>query len=219
MARSHIHPHGTLQDREAGQAVLHGKGGESRGVYTPPPPHCCILIPNPTLVPNQTNNKSLQNPMVPSTFDAQADTPVAKIKKTQVKHTTTASTKAKNAGKPQTVTKFKIRCSRYLYTLTLTDAEKAEKLKQSLPPGVFMFSQWIGTWAGGRCVGRCWIDVGRLATARQYRETVAFPEVSDGWTVESHRCHWYRWGGCGPRSYRKMERPDRSWGDVLPYVL
>jgi hypothetical protein len=52
-----------------------------------------------------------------------------------VKHTTSASTKAKAAAKPQTVTKFKIRCSRYLYTLTVTDAEKAEKLKQSLPPG------------------------------------------------------------------------------------
>jgi hypothetical protein len=35
----------------------------------------------------------------------------------------------------KTVTKFKIRCSRYLYTLALDDAEKAEKLKQSLPPG------------------------------------------------------------------------------------
>ncbi|CEL53647.1 60S ribosomal protein L38 OS=Ixodes scapularis GN=RpL38 PE=3 SV=1 [Rhizoctonia solani AG-1 IB] len=34
------------------------------------------------------------------------------------------------------VTKFKIRCSRYLYTLALDDAEKAEKLKQSLPPGL-----------------------------------------------------------------------------------
>jgi large subunit ribosomal protein L38e len=34
------------------------------------------------------------------------------------------------------VTKFKIRCSRYLYTLALHDAEKAEKLKQSLPPGL-----------------------------------------------------------------------------------
>lgn len=32
-------------------------------------------------------------------------------------------------------TKFKIRCSRYLYTLALDDPEKAEKLKQSLPPG------------------------------------------------------------------------------------
>jgi len=33
-------------------------------------------------------------------------------------------------------TKFKIRCSRYLYTLSLDDTEKAEKLKQSLPPGL-----------------------------------------------------------------------------------
>lgn len=31
--------------------------------------------------------------------------------------------------------KFKVRCSRYLYTLVITDKEKAEKLKQSLPPG------------------------------------------------------------------------------------
>jgi large subunit ribosomal protein L38e len=33
-------------------------------------------------------------------------------------------------------TKFKIRCSRHLYTLVVTDAEKAEKLTQSLPPGL-----------------------------------------------------------------------------------
>lgn len=33
-------------------------------------------------------------------------------------------------------TKFKIRCSRYLYTLVVADAEKAEKLTQSLPPGL-----------------------------------------------------------------------------------
>lgn len=32
-------------------------------------------------------------------------------------------------------TKFKVRCSRYLYTLRVTDADKAEKLRQSLPPG------------------------------------------------------------------------------------
>ncbi|CAG9584284.1 unnamed protein product [Danaus chrysippus] len=31
--------------------------------------------------------------------------------------------------------KFKVRCSRFLYTLVITDKEKAEKLKQSLPPG------------------------------------------------------------------------------------
>ena len=33
------------------------------------------------------------------------------------------------------VTKFKVRCSKYLYTLCVTDSDKAEKLKQSLPPG------------------------------------------------------------------------------------
>ncbi|EEA06742.1 60S ribosomal protein L38, putative [Cryptosporidium muris RN66] len=31
-------------------------------------------------------------------------------------------------------TKFKIRCSRYLYTLVMKDAEKAKKLEASLPP-------------------------------------------------------------------------------------
>ncbi|KAL1304776.1 hypothetical protein AAFC00_003711 [Neodothiora populina] len=33
-------------------------------------------------------------------------------------------------------TKFKVRCHRYLYTLVLKDSEKADKLKQSLPPGL-----------------------------------------------------------------------------------
>jgi len=32
--------------------------------------------------------------------------------------------------------KFKVRCSRYLYTLVIKDAEKADKLRQSLPPGL-----------------------------------------------------------------------------------
>jgi Ribosomal L38e protein family len=32
------------------------------------------------------------------------------------------------------VIKFKVRCTKYLYTLVLKDADKAEKLKQSLPP-------------------------------------------------------------------------------------
>ncbi|TPX43518.1 hypothetical protein SeMB42_g01286 [Synchytrium endobioticum] len=32
--------------------------------------------------------------------------------------------------------KFKVRCSRYLYTLVIGEPEKAEKLKQSLPPGL-----------------------------------------------------------------------------------
>eukprot|EP00591_Stephanopyxis_turris_P011933 CAMPEP_0195517358 /NCGR_PEP_ID=MMETSP0794_2-20130614/10545_1 /TAXON_ID=515487 /ORGANISM="Stephanopyxis turris, Strain CCMP 815" /LENGTH=69 /DNA_ID=CAMNT_0040646149 /DNA_START=120 /DNA_END=329 /DNA_ORIENTATION=+ len=37
--------------------------------------------------------------------------------------------------RPET-TKFKIRCSRHLYTLVVEDSEKAEKLTQSLPPGL-----------------------------------------------------------------------------------
>ena len=31
--------------------------------------------------------------------------------------------------------KFKVRCNRFIYTLVLKDTDKAEKLKQSLPPG------------------------------------------------------------------------------------
>ncbi|WEW61296.1 60S ribosomal protein L38 [Emydomyces testavorans] len=32
--------------------------------------------------------------------------------------------------------KFKVRCQRFLYTLVLRDSDKADKLKQSLPPGM-----------------------------------------------------------------------------------
>lgn len=42
------------------------------------------------------------------------------------------SVKIKKTGD---VTKFKVRCSRYLYTLAVVDQDKADKLKQSLPPG------------------------------------------------------------------------------------
>ena len=49
------------------------------------------------------------------------------------------SVKIKKTGD---VTKFKVRCSRYLYTLCVTDSDKADKLKQSLPPGTL--SPFIG---------------------------------------------------------------------------
>ena len=39
--------------------------------------------------------------------------------------------KAANGATP-----FKVRCSRHLYPLVVADAEKASKLKQSLPPGL-----------------------------------------------------------------------------------
>lgn len=35
------------------------------------------------------------------------------------------------------MTKFKVRCSKYLYTLCVKDAIKADKLKQTLPPGTY----------------------------------------------------------------------------------
>ena len=38
--------------------------------------------------------------------------------------------------KSKEVVKFKVRCSKYLYTLCVKDLEKADKLKQSLPPGL-----------------------------------------------------------------------------------
>ena len=38
--------------------------------------------------------------------------------------------------KTGTKTKFKVRCSKYLYTLCVDDQNKANKLKQSLPPGL-----------------------------------------------------------------------------------
>ncbi|KAF6173878.1 hypothetical protein GIB67_039829 [Kingdonia uniflora] len=41
------------------------------------------------------------------------------------------------------VVKFKVRCSKYLYTLCIYDTEKADKLKQSLPPGSKMVSSGI----------------------------------------------------------------------------
>eukprot|EP00873_Tetraselmis_striata_P019824 jgi/Tetstr1/440088/TSEL_028446.t1 len=43
------------------------------------------------------------------------------------------SVKIKKSGD---VTKFKVRCTKYLYTLCVTDSDKADKLKQSLPPGL-----------------------------------------------------------------------------------
>ncbi|KAF2015699.1 ribosomal protein L38e [Aaosphaeria arxii CBS 175.79] len=39
-------------------------------------------------------------------------------------------------NKPSNNIKFKVRASRFVYTLVLKDADKAEKLKQSLPPGL-----------------------------------------------------------------------------------
>ena len=48
----------------------------------------------------------------------------------------TAPPAAVKIKKSKDVVKFKVRCSKYLYTLCVKDLEKADKLKQSLPPGL-----------------------------------------------------------------------------------
>lgn len=74
------------------------------------------------------------------------DATSARIKRTVLRPSPHAHNQAKAHGKKKTTaahrrttavtqTKFKIRCSKYLYTLVLEDQEKAEKLKNSLPPG------------------------------------------------------------------------------------
>jgi large subunit ribosomal protein L38e len=50
--------------------------------------------------------------------------------------------------KSKDVVKFKVRCSKYLYTLCVFDTEKADKLKQSLPPGLSVQDLWKWTMDG-----------------------------------------------------------------------
>ena len=63
---------------------------------------------------------------------------LAKLKKSRTLLLTAGRKDAKSVKikKNKDNVKFKARCSRYLYTLVITDKEKAEKLKQSLPPGL-----------------------------------------------------------------------------------
>lgn len=49
--------------------------------------------------------------------------------------------------KSSTSTKFKVRCSKYMYTLVVTDQVKAKKLESSLPPGTCRDARDVG---GGR---------------------------------------------------------------------
>ena len=46
---------------------------------------------------------------------------------------TCVAARIKKNKKSQNV-KFKVRCQKHLYTLVLKDSDKADKLKQSLPP-------------------------------------------------------------------------------------
>ncbi|CAG8909332.1 unnamed protein product [Penicillium egyptiacum] len=55
-----------------------------------------------------------------------------------------SSARIKKNGKHQQ-TKFKVRCHRNLYTLVLKDSDKADKLKQSLPPALKVVDVSKGT--------------------------------------------------------------------------
>ncbi|KAF4956279.1 hypothetical protein FGADI_3856 [Fusarium gaditjirri] len=46
-----------------------------------------------------------------------------------------SSARIKKSTKTNNI-KFKVRCQKHLYTLVLKDTDKAEKLKQSLPPNL-----------------------------------------------------------------------------------
>jgi len=80
-------------------------------------PKKCPFIPHSTSHIHQyTNNRPFK---APTSANYQPPRTAARIKK----------------NKKSSQIKFKVRCHRYLYTLVLKDADKADKLKQSLPPG------------------------------------------------------------------------------------
>ncbi|TQD86246.1 hypothetical protein C1H46_028178 [Malus baccata] len=70
--------------------------------------------------------------------------------------------------------KFKVRCSKYLYTLCVFDSEKADKLKQSLPPDAL---KYVGPLALSKLIRR-WI-------------TIELP-VALAWTVWYNNKLWER---------------------------
>jgi large subunit ribosomal protein L38e len=85
------------------------------------------------------------------------------------------SVKIKKAGD---VTKFKVRCSRYLYTLWVTDGDKADKLRQSLPPG-----EWRGRGGQGCGVGAVVCGASpplRLSPTRPERPPLSLPSLRAG---------------------------------------
>lgn len=110
------------------------------------------------------------------------------------------SVKIKKSGE---VTKFKVRCKRYLYTLCVTDADKADKLKQSLPPGALAPSN-PGSLSAGLSLRAL-----RLEQRCQLKATVLSGSVSATYQRCQRTLH-----GSGPHrcSDRHMLVPCRSAG-------
>ena len=78
--------------------------------------------------------------------------------------------------------KFKIRCNRFLYTLKLKDSDKADKLKQSLPPGMSeesTLSKSEGTVADNLL---CRTDSGGRGQEEQEAKEGVEWFLAEGWT-------------------------------------
>lgn len=102
-----------------------------------------------------------------------------KVRKRKGKGLTNDETAAriKRNRKSQQI-KFKVRCHRFLYTLVLKDSDKADKLKQSLPPGMFLFFLGFRLWQPKHgSIG----DVGWKGRGRSYLEQL--------WGA----CEWEEW--------------------------
>ncbi|KAL8307968.1 hypothetical protein RB597_000681 [Gaeumannomyces tritici] len=77
------------------------------------------------------------SPETASKTTAKMPREVADIKKfIEICRRKDASSARIKKNKKSNQVKFKVRCQTHLYTLILKDAEKAEKLKQSLPPNL-----------------------------------------------------------------------------------
>jgi large subunit ribosomal protein L38e len=109
-------------------------------------------------------------------------------------------------------TKFKVRCQRYLYTLVLKDSDKAEKLKQSLPPGAIPLKTMVIMDEGHRTDGKCCKQDSASPTPRrrtprastlQSRHECGIERRFLGWTkhvlffygseAEGYSCGWSRY--------------------------
>ncbi|KAK8927001.1 60S ribosomal protein L38 [Metarhizium anisopliae] len=58
--------------------------------------------------------------------------------------------------------KFKVRCQTHLYTLVLKDTDKAEKLKQSLPPSTRRIAPFQTVFSSRELVGGNFLPIGRI---------------------------------------------------------
>ncbi|GAC97614.1 60S ribosomal protein L38 [Pseudozyma hubeiensis SY62] len=104
------------------------------------PPYNAIVQPDVTPNVESQNSRTLAKYRISDRFLDNHPQQITDIKKfleiARRKDASAARVKSTTRADGKQVTKFKIRCSRFLYTLSVDDKQKAEKLKQSLPPGL-----------------------------------------------------------------------------------